>query len=655
MEASSLVPSTTSRARAYLNSASENSRRQELDRACTALAADLGNLRTQLLDTRRTQASEWADRFKLETELTETHEKLKAALCVNEVMGRERADSLKQLHEIERSLGWTLVQKVSNVRAKLLRAGTIRGRCWGLSSRFVKTSIKVGLRAAVSQSFAKIAGKLSKKPGEHDSPLTTLPDPVVPERVPVDRFRELPWRFLGSPACGPSRRCGYYKLLLVSHSACRTGAPHCLLRLAEELSKLPDFECWIVLQRGGELEDSFATVAPTLDIERMVEQGVDAHQIPDLIASAFREFSSRGVAVCNTLATSAFHQAFAEQNVSVLSWIHELPTFIESHGGISAIQRIKEASRKIIVPAEVVRHSLNSKFLIDPDCIRTVYNGQDPKTLNMCRNTARLRVRRELGLPADTRIVLGCGTVDLRKGADLFVNLARKLLAAGSAGGLAAKTWFIWVGHCADDSFLRWLLHDAGIGELQDRIRFIGQRADTAPYFLAADVFALTSREDPCPLANSEAMESGLAVVAFLGAGGAPEVFGNAGIAVPYLDVDAMAGEILGLLADHERREQLGRRGQSLIREHYTWSRFMDEFLDVLKNDFQYWPARRLKVSVIVPNYRHEPYLEERLRSIFDQTIKPDEIIFLDDASPDESVAIAPGWLLNHPPRCKSS
>ena len=46
-------------------------------------------------------------------------------------------------------------------------------------------------------------------------------------------------------------------------------------------------------------------------------------------------------------------------------------------------------------------------------------------------------------------------------------------------------------------------------------------------------------------------------------------------------------------------------------------------------------------VSVIVPNYNYEDYLPERLRSIMEQTRPPAEIIFLDDASPDNSVAVA--------------
>ena len=189
--------------------------------------------------------------------------------------------------------------------------------------------------------------------------------------------------------------------------------------------------------------------------------------------------------------------------------------------------------------------------------------------------------------------------------------------------------------------FCGWLIHDAAIGELEDRIRFIGPRAETSPYFLAADVFALTSREDPCPLVNFEAMESGLPVVAFQGAGGAPEVLGGGGISVPYIDVEAMATSLITLLADPHVRAQMGSRGQLLIRDRFTWSRFTKEFLDILKLDFEYRPAQTLRVSVIVPNFRHEKYLEERLRSVFRQTLKPHEIIFLDDASPDGSVAIA--------------
>ena len=184
-------------------------------------------------------------------------------------------------------------------------------------------------------------------------------------------------------------------------------------------------------------------------------------------------------------------------------------------------------------------------------------------------------------------------------------------------------------------------MHDCRIGGLEDRIRFIGSRSPVAKYYMAADLLALTSREDPCPLVNMEAMESGLAVVAFDGAGGAPEVLGDAGVCVPYLDLGAMAGAVRSLLHDDELRHEMGRRGQARIRGRFSWPRFMEGFLEILETDFQHRRSQALKVSVIVPNYRHARYLEERIQSIFDQTQKPHEIIVLDDASPDDSVRVA--------------
>jgi len=46
-------------------------------------------------------------------------------------------------------------------------------------------------------------------------------------------------------------------------------------------------------------------------------------------------------------------------------------------------------------------------------------------------------------------------------------------------------------------------------------------------------------------------------------------------------------------------------------------------------------------VSIVIPNFRHERFLPIRIKSILEQTFQDFEIIFLDDASPDNSVAVA--------------
>lgn len=43
------------------------------------------------------------------------------------------------------------------------------------------------------------------------------------------------------------------------------------------------------------------------------------------------------------------------------------------------------------------------------------------------------------------------------------------------------------------------------------------------------------------------------------------------------------------------------------------------------------------KVSIIIPNYNHAPFLEQRIKSVLNQTYQDFEVIYLDDASTDDS------------------
>ena len=53
------------------------------------------------------------------------------------------------------------------------------------------------------------------------------------------------------------------------------------------------------------------------------------------------------------------------------------------------------------------------------------------------------------------------------------------------------------------------------------------------------------------------------------------------------------------------------------------------------------------KVSVIIPNYNHAPYLKERIDSVLHQTFQDFELILLDDCSPDNSRDIINGYASN--------
>ena len=50
------------------------------------------------------------------------------------------------------------------------------------------------------------------------------------------------------------------------------------------------------------------------------------------------------------------------------------------------------------------------------------------------------------------------------------------------------------------------------------------------------------------------------------------------------------------------------------------------------------------KVSVIVPIYKVEPYLDQCVQSIVNQTYKNLEIILVDDGSPDHCPTMCDAW-----------
>jgi glycosyltransferase involved in cell wall biosynthesis len=103
----------------------------------------------------------------------------------------------------------------------------------------------------------------------------------------------------------------------------------------------------------------------------------------------------------------------------------------------------------------------------------------------------------------------------------------------------------------------------------------------------------------------------------------------------PTRSTTGSAGPVNGVAARRETGE----------REAGGWPRHGNPVRDRITHDgddaLDNNPRHEPTVSVIVPNYNHARYLEERLRSLFEQTYLPHEIIFLDDASTDGSAILA--------------
>jgi glycosyltransferase involved in cell wall biosynthesis len=212
-----------------------------------------------------------------------------------------------------------------------------------------------------------------------------------------------------------------------------------------------------------------------------------------------------------------------------------------------------------------VKDCLVQEFAIPPDRIEVIHGFIPNASQELpSRKQARRMLARELNLPADAKVVCGCGSIEARKGTDLFVEIARQVSDAH-----AADVRFVWVGGTPEEA-------GAMCGQLErdglrGRVHFVGRKADTASYFAAADVFLLTSREDPFPLVVMEAARCGVPIICFSDSGGAPEFVGeDAGFCVPNFDVPTMGRRVLELMSSSSLRERMGQAAMRKVETHHN-------------------------------------------------------------------------------------
>jgi cellulose synthase/poly-beta-1,6-N-acetylglucosamine synthase-like glycosyltransferase len=106
----------------------------------------------------------------------------------------------------------------------------------------------------------------------------------------------------------------------------------------------------------------------------------------------------------------------------------------------------------------------------------------------------------------------------------------------------------------------------------------------------------------------------------------------QAGVVVPALDAVAYGGALARLLDEDSVRATAGEAGRRLVNADFSFRSYLLDLLDLAGH-------RIPRVSVVVPNYNYAHYLEERLASVYGQDFPLYEVIILDDASSDGSLA----------------
>jgi len=218
---------------------------------------------------------------------------------------------------------------------------------------------------------------------------------------------------------------------------------------------------------------------------------------------------------------------------------------------------IKKADHIIAISAHT-KHDLIRLYRMPPERITVTHLGVSPEFHPRNKDACR----RQLGLPAEDKIVLHVGTAARRKNFSAacraFALIKRKIkdVILLKVGGVSE----------ADRRRISLLgLEDCFI--LRDRVP-----ASQLPlYYAAADVFLFPSRYEGFGLPVLEAMASGCPVVAS-NATSLPEVLGEAGLMHHSEDVVSLASSVMRILEDVALRDRLVEAGLRRAAE-FTWER----------------------------------------------------------------------------------
>jgi glycosyltransferase involved in cell wall biosynthesis len=380
---------------------------------------------------------------------------------------------------------------------------------------------------------------------------------------------------------------------VISHSASRSGAPMVLLHFLDWIATSTSIEVDVALMKGGALEVEFERFdarmlggvfsrlwAPqrglhNLGLRRSSAALAMVRQAPTMWAGR-----RAPLLLLNSVASMPvlrFRPRSADGTVVV--YVHELDTSFDRNVGTAMWDLLAPRVDHFIGCSAGVAEMLIERRGIDPARV-SVHHGfiDGPHG----RSADGAAARRRLGIPADALVVGASGSIEERKGPEVFVRLARDATVLRPDLDLH----FVWLGGASTGGAVHQLRHDVHAAGLAARFHHQSETDVPSETMAAFDCFALTSREDAYPLTMLEAASLGIPTVSF-DSGGASE-FAAAGGSEPlarivsYLDVGAMAAEVLWLLTDDGARRHIGGRARDHVHERHVTAVAAPRLLDTL-------------------------------------------------------------------------
>jgi HAD superfamily hydrolase (TIGR01549 family) len=345
--------------------------------------------------------------------------------------------------------------------------------------------------------------------------------------------------FCDKPVATPS-------IIFISHEASQTGAPAVLLSLMQWLKQNTQINFSIVVGASGPWNDKFKELAPTFFMDEECEN--QNRQLEDFCGNHVK------CVYINTIASALYAEKLSFLQAEFVTHVHEMENTFRLFEPHTAV--LRRICTKFIAVSKGSIEAMEKRFDLERAEIMFLKPFIDKKK----------ELSNDVKKPTSKKAIFGCGTVEKRKGFDLFCKTAASLKARGRN-----DFRFYWIGR--DNKTDMDARETINHYDVADVVEFLGTKDYPRDYFEWGDIFLLPSREDPYPLVCLEAAECDMPVICFDERAGGMQSFveNDAGVVVPYLSTDAMADAVAEFLDDESRRKVCGKKAhQKVIERHYV-------------------------------------------------------------------------------------
>lgn len=290
-------------------------------------------------------------------------------------------------------------------------------------------------------------------------------------------------------------------------------------------------------------------------------------------------------AVANSVMTRSILKGLKENRIRSVLCIHEFAQYIAG----SLFEECFEYGDEIVFSSQATLDAaLKRRCILGKPHFSIIPQGKsapvtDSSRANEEQENAMIKTI-EVYKDKGVCVVLGVGTVEYRKGFDLFLGVAAKLKAQNPN----RRFKFLWAGNRFDpeiDFMSKFYAAEIEMLGLEDDLEYLGWVSSTNRLYELADIYLLTSVLDPLPGTVIEAMSHKLPVICFDKASGFPEMFEEAGFAekcvARFMDVEHMTALATKLITDEAAHNALANEQFALYEKNFDMPTYVDKLIEL--------------------------------------------------------------------------